>query len=310
MTDISNNRPSKASLVLAYLLVYIIWGSTYLAIRFSVETIPPFFSGGTRFLIAGLILLIGRSLHSGLKTTLQGWKYAFGASLLPFVITYGLITSAERVVPSSLAALLISIEPLWFCVIGWLFYNGGRPTRLHYLGIFLGFLGVFILVKGDPNADFSFKSAYLFWVLMLIVSGLTWVIGAFISRNPKIHEDSLMSSGMQMLCGGAVMMAIHFIVSAFTGDYQSISAFSSKSIYALLYLITFGSLVGYSSFLWLMRVEPANRVATHAFVNPIVAVFLGWLIGGEPLGLYMLVSTPLIIASVVLMIWQPKKRSS
>ena len=307
MRDISGNRPSKAALIFAYLMVYLIWGSTYLAIRFSVETIPPFFSGGARFLIAGLILVTARSLHSGLKTTLQGWKYAFGASLLPFVITYGLITSAERVVPSSIAALLISIEPLWFCLIGWLFYNGGKPTRLHYLGIFLGFLGVFFLVTGDPNADLSFQSKYLMWVLLLILSGLTWVVGAFISRNPKIHEDSLMSSGMQMLCGGGVMMAVHFIVSAWTGNYQSIGAFSTKSIYALIYLIFFGSLVGYSSFLWLMRVEPANRVATHAFVNPIVAVFLGWLIGGEPLGLYMLVSTPLIVASVVLMIWQPKR---
>lgn len=309
MTDISKNRPSRTALVFAYLMVYLIWGSTYLAIRFSVETIPPFFSGGARFLIAGLILVTAKSLYSGTKTTLQGWKHAFVASLLPFVITYGLITSAERVVPSSIAALLVSIEPLWFCVIGWLFFSGSKPTRLHYLGIFLGFLGVFSLVIGDPNADLSFKSAYLFWVLMLIVSGLTWVVGAFISRNPKIHEDSLMSSGMQMLCGGAVMMVVHFIVSAWTGDYQSISSFSTKSVYALFYLIFFGSLVAYSSFLWLMRVEPANRVATHAFVNPIVAVFLGWIFGGEPLGLYMLVSTPLIVASVVLMIWQPKRSS-
>lgn len=300
------NRPSKAALIFAYLMVYIIWGSTYLAIRFSVETIPPFFSGGARFLSAGIILFTVRYIQSGHRTTLQGWKNAFMASLLPFVISYGLITSAETVVPSSIAALLVALEPLWFCVLGWLFFNGERPAKRHYVGIILGFLGIFILVAGDPKADFSFESSYLIWVMMLILSGLTWVTGAFISKNPKIHEDSLMSSGMQMMCGGAVMMSIHFLLSAFNGSYRVMPSFSEKSVLALIYLIIFGSLVAYSSFLWLMRVEPANRVATHAFVNPVVAVFLGWLLGGEHLSVNMLVATPLIIASVILMIWTPQ----
>jgi drug/metabolite transporter (DMT)-like permease len=307
MSYVGMNKPSKAAIIFAYLMVYIIWGSTYLAIRFTVETIPPFFSGGARFLCAGIILLAARFLQSGYRTTLQGWKNAFFASLLPFVITYGMITSAETVVPSSIAALTVALEPLWFCLLGWLLFGGVKPVRQHYIGIFLGFSGIFFLVAGDPNADFSFKSGYLIWVLLLILSGITWVIGAFISRNPKIHEDSLMSSGMQMLCGGAVMMTIHFLVSAFTGNYQSVASFSNKSILALAYLITFGSLVGYTSFLWLMRMEPANRVATHAFVNPIVAVFLGWFLGGEQLSVNMLVATPLIVASVILMIRTPRK---
>ncbi|MBP9975819.1 MAG: EamA family transporter, partial [Synergistaceae bacterium] len=109
--------------------------------------------------------------------------------------------------------------------------------------------------------------------------------------------------------GGAVMMSIHFLISAFTGNYQSMASFSDRSVLALIYLIIFGSLVAYSSFLWLMRVEPANRVATHAFVNPVVAVFLGWLLGGERLSINMLVATPLIVASVILMIWTPRKGS-
>ena len=307
MSPAGMNRPSKAALIFAYLMVYIIWGSTYLAIRFSVETIPPFFSGGARFLSAGIILFAVRRIQSDHRTTLQGWKNAFMASLLPFVITYGLITSAETVVPSSIAALLVALEPLWFCVLGWLFFNGERPAKRHYVAIMLGFLGIFILVAGDPKADFSFESSYLIWVLLLILSGLTWVTGAFISKNPKIHEDSLMSSGMQMLCGGFVMMSIHFLISAFNGNYRAMPSFSDKSVFALIYLIIFGSLVAYSSFLWLMRVEPANRVATHAFVNPVVAVFLGWLLGGEDLSVNMLVATPIIVASVILMIWTPRK---
>ena len=307
MSSLEMSRPPKATLIFAYLMVYIIWGSTYLAIRFSVETIPPFFSGGARFLSAGIILFAARRIQSGHRTTLQGWKNAFFASLLPFVISYGLITSAETVVPSSIAALLVALEPLWFCVLGWLFFNGERPARRHYAGIILGFLGIIFLVAGDPKANFSLESSYLIWVIMLIFSGITWVTGAFISKNPKIHEDSLMSSGMQMTCGGTVMMTIHFLFSAFNGSYQAIPSFSEKSVLALIYLIIFGSLVAYSSFLWLMRVEPANRVATHAFVNPVVAVFLGWFLGGEELSVNMLVATPLIITSVILMIWTPRK---
>ena len=112
---------------------------------------------------------------------------------------------------------------------------------------------------------------------------------------------------MQMMCGGAVMMLIHFFVSAFTGNYQNMASFSSRSVFALIYLIIFGSLVAYSSFLWLMRVQPANRVATHAFVNPVVAVFLGWLLGGEHLSMNMLIATPLIVASVIFMIRDPRR---
>ncbi len=308
MSVVGMSKPSKAALIFAYLMVYIIWGSTYLAIRFTVETIPPFFSGGARFLSAGAILLLLRLLLSGQRTTIIGWKNAFLASLLPFVVSYGLITSAETVVPSSIAALLVALEPLWFCVIGWLFFNGARPSVRHYIGIALGFCGIFFLVTGDPQANFSFESSYIIWIFMLMLSGITWVMGAFISRNPKIHEDSLMSSGMQMMCGGAVMMAIHFMMAVFTGENPNVISFSCKSVTALIYLIIFGSLVAYSSFLWLMRVEPANRVATHAWVNPVVAVFLGWFFGGEDLSVNMLIATPLIIASVVLMIWTPRKK--
>jgi len=307
MSSAGTGKPSKAALVFAYLMVYIIWGSTYLGIRFSVETIPPFFSGGARFLCAGTILFVLRSVMSGYRTAAEGWKNAFYASLLPFVVSYGLITTAETVVPSSIAALLVALEPLWFCLIGWLFFKGARPSGSHYAGIVLGFLGIFFLVAGDPNADFSFESGYIIWVMMLILSWVTWVTGAFISKNPRIHEDLLMSSGMQMMCGGAVMMLIHFMISAFTGNYRSMASFSSRSLLALIYLIIFGSLVAYSSFLWLMRVQPANRVATHAFVNPVVAVFLGWFLGGERLTMSMLIATPLIVASVILLIRDPRR---
>lgn len=299
-------RPSKLSLITAYTVLYIVWGSTYLAIKFSVETIPPFFSGGIRFLTAGALLFVFRTLQTGKKTTMVNWRYAYLGGLLPFTVTYGLLTMAERIVPSSITALIVALEPLWFCLIGWAFYNGPKPTALNYLALVLGFSGTATLVIGDPAADFSMNSTYVIWVLAIFFSTFTWVFGAFISRNPKIHEDSLMASGMQMLCGGATMMVIQLIRTVVTGEVVDIAAISFRSAASLGYLILFGSIVTYSSFLWLLRVEPAGRVATHTFVNPIVAVFLGWLMGGETMHAGMYLGAPLIISSVLLMIWDPQ----
>lgn len=306
MPHTAETRPVKVSLLLAYAVLYIVWGSTYLAIRFSVETIPPFFSGGVRFLTAGLILFTFRSLLAKKKTTLSNWRYAFGGGLLPFTITYGLLTMAERTVPSSITALIVALEPLWFCIIGWLCYKGARPTAANYIALALGFTGTALLVVGDPSADFSMNSDYIIWIFAIFISTFTWVFGAFVSRNPRIHEDSLMASGMQMLCGGAAMMVIQLIISLVTGETIDISAISFRSAASLGYLIIFGSIVTYSSFLWLLRFEPASRVSTHTFVNPIVAIFLGWLLGGETMHMGMFMGAPLIITSVVLMIWNPR----
>lgn len=302
----TEERPSKFSLIFAYAMIYIIWGSTYLGIRFSVQTIPPLLSGGLRFLAAGL-LLVGFRLARGVKMpTLAGWKSAYVAGLLPFVVSYGLITSAEVVVPSSVAALLVALEPLWFCLIGWLFFGGDKPAARHYAGIFFGVVGTYFIVTAGPDTSLSLDTRYLFWIAVLFVSSLSWVGGAFISKNPNIHDDPMMSSGMQMLCGGGTLMALQYALSAFTGDYPSFDGFSTVSVFALAYLITFGSIVAYTSFLWLMRVEPVSRVATHAFVNPVIAVFLGWLLGGEHIHRNMLIATPMVVLSVILLIWEPK----
>lgn len=298
-------RPSKLLLVAAYSVLFIVWGSTYLAIRFSVETIPPFFSGGLRFLTAGALLFTFRSLQTGKRATPANWRGAYIGGLLPFAVTYGLLTMAERTVPSSITALIVALEPLWFCVIGWLCYNGPRPALRNYIALILGFTGTVLLVAGDPGADFSINSDYLLWIFAIFISTFTWVFGAFISRSPHIHEDPLMASGMQMLCGGATMMGVQLVISLISGETVDIGAISFRSAAALGYLIIFGSILAYSSFLWLLKVEPAGRVSTHTFVNPIVALFLGWLIGGETMHKGMLMGAPLIIISVLLMLWNP-----
>ena len=222
--------PKKWQLILAYFLMYVVWGSSYLAIRYSVETIPPFLSGGLRFMTAGLVLLPLRLLQTRDLPTARGWLVAFGTSLLPFSVTYGLITTAETVIPSSIAALLLAIEPLWFCLLGWLFFKGKRPEPRHYIGIAAGFAGVCILIAGDPNADLSLRTGYTFWMLLVVAASVTWVVGAFISKTPGIHHDPLTVSGMQMICGGAQMMLLQFAVSAYTGEYPDLGGISPRSL--------------------------------------------------------------------------------
>lgn len=299
--------PKKWQLVLAYFLMYVVWGSSYLAIRYSVETIPPFLSGGLRFMTAGLVLLPLRLLQTRDLPTARGWLVAFVTSLLPFSVTYGLITTAETVIPSSIAALLLAIEPLWFCLLGWLFFKGKKPEARHYIGITAGFAGVCVLIAGDPNADLSLRTGYTFWMLLVVAASVTWVVGAFISKTPGIHHDPLTVSGMQMICGGAQMMLLQFAVSACTGEFPDIGGISMRSLVALGYLIFFGSLAGYTSFVWLMRCQPANRVGTHAFVNPVIAVIMGWLVGGETLHANVVIAAALVVASVVIMIWEKRK---
>lgn len=298
----SLQAPPLWQLAVAYFLLYVVWGSSYLAIRFSVETIPPMLSGGIRFLTGGALLLPIRLRQTGRLPTMEGWKSAFWTSLLPFAATYGLITTAELVIPSSIAALLLAMEPLWFCILGWLFFKGKKPILRHYLGIAAGFAGICILVAGDPNTNLSLKTGYTFGILLVLTSSITWVVGAFFSAKADIREDTLTFSGMQMVCGGLEMMVIQLLFSLMTSKFPDFHAFSARSVVALGYLIFFGSLVGYSSFLWLMRVQPANRVATHAFVNPIIAVLVGWLIGGEALHINVMIALPLVTLSVILMI--------
>ena len=214
--------PKKWQLILAYFLTYVVWGSSYLAIRYSVETIPPFLSGGLRFAAAGAILLQLRLLQTRDIPTARGWLAAFVTALLPFSGTYGLITTAETVIPSPIAARLLAIEPLWFCLLGWLFFNGKKPEPRHYIGIAEGFAGVCILIAGDPNADLLLRAGCTFWMLLVVAASATWVVGAFISKTPGIHHDQLTVSGMQMICGGAQMMLLQLAVSSYAGEYPDL----------------------------------------------------------------------------------------
>ena len=293
----------KLTLIAAYFAVYFIWGSTYLAIRFSLETLPPFLTGALRFLLAGILLYGIASLRSPARPTWKGWKLALQSSFFSFFICFGGLTYAQRVVPSAVASLLIALEAVWFTLFDWLFFKGRRPSRLELVAIFVGFLGCVVLIAGDPNARWDANPGYFFWSMIIILLGFSWVFGALLARKEGIHENVFMASAMQMLCGGAMLTG----ASLFMGDWQHVGTVSAKSIAAVAYLVIFGSLIAYSAYLWLLRNEPASRVATHVFVNPMIAVFLGWFFAGEELSLNMAIAAALIILSVVMTIYANKR---
>lgn len=303
LTKVKALNRHKLTLIAAYFAVYFIWGSTYLAIRFSLETLPPFFTGALRFLLAGILLYAIASLQSPARPTWKGWKLALQSSFFSFFICFGGLTYAQLVVPSAVASLLIALEAVWFTLFDWLFFKGRRPSRLELLAILVGFLGCVVLIAGDPNARWDANPGYFFWSMIIILLGFSWVFGALLARKEGVHENVFMASAMQMLCGGAMLTG----ASLFMGDWQHVGAVSAKSIAAVAYLVIFGSLIAYSAYLWLLRNEPASRVATHVFVNPMIAVFLGWFFAGEELSLNMAIAAALIILSVIMTIYANKR---
>ena len=291
-------RPARAAIILAFAAVYIIWGLTYLGIRYAIETLPPFLMAGTRFMTAGAILFVW-AMFSGAKveSPLSQWRRAFVIGALLLLCGNGGVTWAEKYVPSSLAALLVATEPLWVVMLNWGF-GGKRPNWKVLLGVFIGIAGVGLLVGAGLSNGGHVSTIMLVGAGVVILAGMAWAAGSvYASRNPAKGPTSL-ASGMQMLAGGSLLM----LLSLVTGDFKllNLSAASWVSLAAFGYLLVFGSLVGFTAYSWLLRhVTPASA-ATYAYVNPAVAVLLGWLLANEPLTLRMLVAAAVIVCSVVL----------
>lgn len=281
---------------LAFAAVYLIWGSTYLGIRYAIETLPPFLMAGTRFLVAGSILFTWAILRQreALPTFAQ-WRRAIVVGVLLLLCGNGGVTWAEKYIPSGLAALLVATEPLWVVLLNWII-SRHRPNAKVLLGVFVGLIGVVILV-GDRLTG---RSDVMSWVgaAVIMLASLAWAGGSVYSNKRPICASTTLSSGMQMLAGGCLL----FLLGLITGDLGrlNIAQTSWTSIIAFLYLIVFGALVAFTAYSWLLRnVTPASA-ATYAYVNPAVAVFLGWLIASEPLSIRMLFAAAVIVVSVVL----------
>jgi drug/metabolite transporter (DMT)-like permease len=287
---------SRAQIIAAFASIYVIWGSTYLAIMYAVETIPPFLMGGVRFLVSGTILYLWSRYRGAPKPTGIHWRNAIVAGGFLLLGGNGAVIWAEQFVPSGLTALLVSILPFWLVIIEWVRPPRRRPSGAVLIGLILGFVGIIVLV-GPSSAGGNGNVAPL-GAFVLILGSLSWAIGSFWSRDAQLPESGLLTTGMEMLGGGALLM----IVGALSGEFAQLDvhAISKASAIGLLYLVTFGSLLGFTSYIWLLgKVSPA-RLGTYAYVNPLVAVMLGWAIAGERLSIRTGIAAAIVICAVAL----------
>lgn len=286
----------KTKVWIALLALYIVWGSTYLAIRFAVETIPPFLHASIRFLISGAILFLWRRAVGDPMPTLSNWKSTAIVGTLLLLGGNGLVALAEKHIPSGIAALVISTSPFWLVLFEALRAGGTKPNWQSIVGLIIGFTGVFILI-GPAEITGSGQHLDTASVVMLLTAPFLWSLGSIYARGADMPKSTLMSTGMQMLVGSVSL----FVVSLLTGELRgfSFTQVSANSWWGLLYLITFGSLVGFVSFGWLLHNAPISLTSTYAYVNPVVAVFLGWLFANEELSARIGIASAIIIGSVI-----------
>jgi drug/metabolite transporter (DMT)-like permease len=294
-------QPSRVGVILAFAAVYIIWGSTYIAIRYAIETLPPFLMAASRFLIAGSILFVWARLKgNGGSWSFAHWRRAFVIGALLLLCGNGAVTWAEKYIASSLAALLVATEPLWVVVLNWILTRQ-RPNAKVMVGVVLGLAGVALLVSGglDHATNHGASPTMTFvGAGMVLVAGFAWAAGSVYANRRPIKAATSLASGMQMLAGGSLLLLLGLIA----GDLQrlNLAAASWVSLGAFAYLVVFGSLVAFTAYSWLLRNVTTSRAATYAYVNPVVAVLLGWFLASEPLTFRMLIAAAVIVCSVVL----------
>lgn len=302
-------KSSAQKLLVAFLAVYVFWGSTYLAIRYGVETIPPLLMSGTRHFIAGVFLYILARFRGGKKPTLRQWRSAAFVGALLLLCSNGTLAITERILPSSIAALLVATVSLWMVIIEWLRPGGVRPTGRIAACLAFGFLGVVFLVS--PRVPFLHSSqehVNTGAALALIVASLVWAIGSVSSRHVDLPGSALLSAAMYALTGGAMLWFAGLL--SHEGSQLHLLEVSARSWFAMAYLAIFGSIVGLTAYAYLLKHAPPARVATYAYVNPLVAVFLGWAVAGEPVTARMLIAGAVIIFSVMLVITAPHSPES
>jgi drug/metabolite transporter (DMT)-like permease len=297
--------PSQMKLLAAFASVYFIWGSTYLGIRIAIETIPPLLMAGIRFIIAGTLLYLWGVFRGHERPTLTHWKSTAIIGLMLLLVGNGGLSWSEQLIPSGVAALLVAVSPLWFILLEWM-QGGIKPTVGVFLGLFLGTFGIMVLI--DPANLVGGMSINILGALVLLGSSICWAVGSIYSRRAKLPSSPALANGMEMLIGGVGLL----IVSAVIGEWSSFhpTAVTTRSLLAVGYLIVFGSIIGFSSYVWLLRATTPARASTYAYVNPIVAVIIGWLVAGETLSGRVLIAAALIIAAVAAITTLGTKKSS
>jgi drug/metabolite transporter (DMT)-like permease len=290
-------QPARWLIIAAFAAVYLIWGSTYLGIHVTVQYIPPFFMMGSRFALAGLILFIIARAQGAARPTRLQWRNAIVVGALLFLLNNGILVWAAQHIPSGILALLVASVTLWTTLIDWVFH-GHRPTPATFLGLLFGFGGLALLITpgsahlGDAIAPVA--------AVMVVFGTIGWASGSMYSRQADMPQSPLLSTGMQLLSGGLMLVSLGLVTGE--GARLDVSAIPMHAILWYLYLFTFGSIIAFTAYVWLLRVTSPTRATTYAFVNPVVALILGAVLGGELLTERVVVAAVLIISAVALII--------
>jgi len=291
-TTADHGRAYSVKLALAFAATYVIWGSTYLAIRYAVETIPPLVAAGVRHSIAGAVLL-GWAWARGYRPKREHWLAGLSVGAFYFLGGHGTLHWAEQHVGSGLAALLIATEPMFIVVLAWML-GQQRISRLSALGLGLGVIGVGLLM----GAELTMKGSSLLGLLAVLVSSLSWSAGVVISPKVRLPVDALARTAVPSVCGAAMLL----IAAGLTGEFQAVhwASISIRSVLGLVYLIVFGSIIAFTAYTWLLQQCPPALVATHTYANPVIAVLLGWLLASEVVGWRVVLASAAILGAIVL----------
>jgi len=301
-------HPRAWKILLAFAIIYFVWGSTFLAIRIGVREVPPFLLAGLRFLIAGAALYLWMRAGGTPSPAPREWRSAWLLAVLMFVLDYGLLFWAEQRVLSGIAAVMMATTPVFMALGEVFFLRTQRLTLRLAFALLVGIAGVAVLVGYSPlgrlhsGAPIDAASA-----LALIVACISWSAASLLSRNMPLPAAKAMSSGAQMLAGGALLLVTSALLGEFRGFHPQ--AVSRGAWVALAYLIVAGSIVAFTAYIWLLHHESPTKVGTYAYVNPVVAVLIGYFLGGESIGLRTIMGTLLVLVSVVVITTIPTKQT-
>jgi drug/metabolite transporter (DMT)-like permease len=290
---------TRTKIVVSFLSIYLIWGTTFLGIRIAVESIPAFMMASLRFFLAGGVMLLLLLARGGRFPSRRQWRSAVIAGGLMLTGGIGLVSFAEQRLPSAMAALVVATIPIWITLFEWLGFKGKRPSLQTLIGLGFGFGGAILLfmpalMLKDTAGVYDLRS-----MAIVLLGAMIFAIGSLYSRRAPLPEDTRIATASEMLAGGVLL----FVISLLTGEPArfTVATLSTRSILALLYLIVFGSIISYTAYLWLLKtVEPA-KVSTNFYVNPVIALFVGWLVADEPMTLQMIGAAGVILLGVVIM---------
>jgi len=299
-------KTKKLTIIIAFLCVYIFWGGTYLGMKIALNSFPPFLMAAIRHTTAGLIMLsIGLYKKEVRPTTLQIRNAAI-VGLLLLVGGNGLVAWSEQRLPSSVASLIISSVPFWVMSLNWLGGDKQKPSRIELFSLILGFIGILLMVfQGQVDSNKAIDGLGIF---VLLVAAFMWSLGSLYSRHSHMPKSSIFSTSTQMLAGGLSL----FVLSTFLAEPTQfdISRVLPSAWFAMFYLIFFGSVIGYTAYIWLMKNVAPSLASTYAFINPVVAVFLGWTLAGEILSSQTLLAAVVIIMAVVILTLSKKPKKA